>query len=330
MKVADHICLAGYPAGEAAGKPYGKNEDWLAFRNESYVLLLDGSTGLGRQAVPQSDLYHSTAQWFVHRFAQLVEERIDSPIPLKELVFSCMQIAKSEYGQTLSALDCDLSRFSQDQLRLMQPSASMALVRKSGDKVELFSLGDLCILARTCDGVLHDLSGKSVQPLDRAVIQLAVQQAKEHEIGMLQAMKIPCVQEHLHANRLLKNSGAPNGYWILGFDAQALDHAITAQWVDRPLPADCDGANCIESLFICSDGFAALNDTYCQFSHDGTEDAHAFFQACLQRGLSPLGKTLREIEREDSDCNTYPRFKASDDAAAVVLHFQNHIPDCSK
>lgn len=330
MRVMDHICLAGYPAdGDAARKRYGKNEDWVAFSNHHYALLLDGSTGLGKQVVPQSDLYHSTAQWFVHRFAQLVEERIVSPVPLKELVGACMEILQGEYEQALSTLYPDLSVLSKEELRLMQPSASMALIRKREDKVELFHLGDLSILVRTCDGRLHDLSCKSVQPLDQAVIQLALQQAREHQVSMLRAMKIPCVQEHLHANRLLKNSGAPNGYWILGFDPEALDHAVTAQWNDAPFPTDgCESSNYIDSLLICSDGFSALYDTYHQFSSDTGDDARAFFHACQEKGLAPLAEVLREIERADSDCNTYPRFKPSDDAAAVLLRFQNSVPAC--
>lgn len=329
MRAVDQICLAGYPAeGAAADKPYGKNEDWLAFSNYNYALLMDGSTGLGGQVVPQADRYNSTAQWFVHRFAELIEERIDSFVPLKDLIRSCMDTMRPEYEQTLSTLHPDLSVLSEDELRLMQPSASMVLVRKREDKIDLFSLGDLCVLAETCDGQLHDLSCKSVQPLDRAVIDLLKQECQERNLSIAEGMKLPAVQELLHANRLLKNSGKPNGYWILGFDPQALDHAVTAQWDDAVLPPSDDASarsGYIDSLLICSDGFAALYDTYGQFSPAGVDDARAFFNACGRQGFTPLAKTLRGIEQKDSDCSTYPRFKRSDDAAAMMLHFRNRI-----
>jgi hypothetical protein len=49
-------------------------------------------------------------------------------------------------------------------------------------------------------------------------------------------------------------------------------------------------------------------------------DAEAALDSALTSGLEPLVQLAREIEAErDPDGQLYPRFKASDDATAILL-----------
>lgn len=66
-----------------------------------------------------------------------------------------------------------------------------------------------------------------------------------------------------------------------------------------------------DDVLLMSDGFAALMETY------GLYDPASLFDAILERGLSALADELRAIEREDSSCVRFPRFKPSDDASAI-------------
>jgi len=68
-----------------------------------------------------------------------------------------------------------------------------------------------------------------------------------------------------------------------------------------------------DELLLMSDGFAALIDQYAAF------DVAGLFATLTDEGLAGLAVRLRAIEREDSDCRRYPRFKVSDDATALWM-----------
>lgn len=66
-----------------------------------------------------------------------------------------------------------------------------------------------------------------------------------------------------------------------------------------------------DDVLLMSDGFAALIETY------GLYEPASLFSSVIKRGLSALADELRIIEREDSSCVRFPRFKPSDDASAI-------------
>lgn len=68
-----------------------------------------------------------------------------------------------------------------------------------------------------------------------------------------------------------------------------------------------------DELFLMSDGYAALIDSY------GAHDDTSLIEAIRSRGLAAIAEELRAIEREDAACTRFPRFKASDDATALWL-----------
>ncbi|ALM84915.1 protein phosphatase 2C domain-containing protein [Bordetella sp. N] len=68
-----------------------------------------------------------------------------------------------------------------------------------------------------------------------------------------------------------------------------------------------------DDLFLLSDGYAALIDTYHRY------DAARLVARIQEHGLVPLAEELRRIEEEDDGCLRYPRFKPSDDASALWI-----------
>ncbi len=68
-----------------------------------------------------------------------------------------------------------------------------------------------------------------------------------------------------------------------------------------------------DELFLMSDGYAALIDSY------GTYDDTTLVEAIRARGLAAIAEELRAIEQGDAACTRFPRFKTSDDATALWL-----------
>ena len=62
-----------------------------------------------------------------------------------------------------------------------------------------------------------------------------------------------------------------------------------------------------------TDGFSALSDRYRVY------DAAGLVRAALEKGLQELGRELRAIEAADATAARHPRFKASDDATALLM-----------
>ena len=96
----------------------------------------------------------------------------------------------------------------------------------------------------------------------------------------------------------------PGGsHWTFGLDPACADHART--WsLELRRPAH---------LLLMTDGFAALTDRYDAYG------AGDLVQAALTRGLQELGRELRQIEVADAGGAKHPRFKASDDATALLM-----------
>ncbi|WP_404335477.1 protein phosphatase 2C domain-containing protein [Sphingomonas sp. MMS12-HWE2-04] len=93
------------------------------------------------------------------------------------------------------------------------------------------------------------------------------------------------------------------GMRVLSVNAQHM------QTLDRSRLACAPG----DELFLMTDGFAALIDTY------GVEDDASLVAAIRTRGLAAVAQALRAIEADDAACVRYPRFKTSDDATALWL-----------
>jgi len=100
-------------------------------------------------------------------------------------------------------------------------------------------------------------------------------------------------------NRVNKKGGD----WLFAPDVRCASHAKEARLLVQPGSL----------ILLASDGFFALVSDYGRYSAEG------LMSAAEQGGLAALGKELRAIEAADPKGLSFPRFKSSDDATAVLL-----------
>ncbi len=277
----------------------GKNgEDYLAYSNYNYLLVLDGASGLHKDIIHKEGIYknETDAQWFVRRFAELISSYLDTVIPAKELVKKCIIEMKNEYERLRIDSSCDAS--------IYEPSASMALIKRTGEKIELLVLGDITVLLKRSDGEVSVVFDDSVQKLDHQALTAAKKISGEKRLDLIDAVLQEPVRKILRENRDKRNSDCRTGYWILGLQVEAADHA-------KHLEIDEAEMN---KMLVCTDGFAAYYDKY----HLAADDV-SFMNAAENQPLQRMLRKIRSIEGKDPKCNTFPRLKPSDDATAVLV-----------
>ncbi|MBI1262514.1 MAG: hypothetical protein GC184_12415 [Rhizobiales bacterium] len=203
------------------------------------------------------------------------------------------------------AIDHLARRFDADALRPVNgryelPSAAMALVHWDGAVLHCANYADCEIAVLTDDGQFHHFGGVHH---DR---QAAARQRTAALMARLEPgqnpLEAPEIRRFLQAARNRQNR--PDGYWILGLDTEAVPHM--RRW-QLPLSQPAH-------VLLMSDGFAALHADY------GRISVPDMVTTAVKEGLVPLLQSLRHVEHvEDKEGRIYPRFKASDDATALLL-----------
>lgn len=270
-----------------------RNEDFILYRDNHFALLLDGATGLKKDIIKKETAENqSDAAWFVQRFSFYIEKFSNIGTGAKELVTRCIGEVKKDYEAAVEEADKD---------PLNEPSASMALIKRTGEKVEIFILGDITVLMEK-DNAVEYLWDDSVSRQDTVAIAEMVKTAGDKNTDVLDTLKEDKIQAILKENRKRKNR--EQGYWILGMDEEAVGHGIyMVTEEDR-----------FDKILFCSDGFAAYYDKY-----HLCPDIDTFMRTVEMQDFEVIVKKMRETEYADEACNRYPRFKRSDDASAILL-----------
>ena len=176
------------------------------------------------------------------------------------------------------------------------PIASTLILSEFEERsIEIVELGDCRCFMLDADGVGHVVGGPD-DAVD-AETQLAAQQTDADK---------PLLQREATIARLRQLRAALNregGHWTFCLDPTCADNA-RAHRFELKRPAH---------ILIMTDGFSALTDRYRAY------DAAGLVRAALDKGLQELGRELRAIETADAGGAKHPRFKASDDATALLL-----------
>jgi protein phosphatase 2C-like protein len=263
------------------------NED-RATASTGAAWILDGATGLSPQRLFPGP---SDPAWFAATadalLARLTRESADSATLLRRLVAELQDACAAAALVPLADTEIEL------------PSASLAAAQIMGGQIDLLMLGDCKLLLRQSDGRVEAFDQSSVAPFDAKVVEAlrAIRAGGETALSEITPRLMPLIRE----NRRWKNR--PGGYGVLTADPACLAFAETAR---RPAAA-------ATHLLLATDGFYRLVDTYSMLT------AGELMQAALERGLAPLYAELRRIEDADPECLAFPRFKARDDATAVVV-----------
>ena len=258
------------------------NEDYIWY-NQNTALIFDGSTNLGLYAnLPD-------AYWYVQSFAKAFEECIKTePCLLSALKNSIDAVAERFYEIT----SIDPTQTTNTS------SASLSAVTVVEDRVDCYALGDCSSIVYFKDGTAPKLIRQNlVAQFDNVAIAEMVKIAKEKGIDVCETISLPEIRSILAANR--KKMNAPDGYWILSFQKEAIDHMEK-----HSFPKDN-----VEGILMFTDGLNLMTDY--------------FLQGVPKRPLADICTELQKIENDDCTWNKYPRFHTHDDVGAIYIKIED-------
>ncbi len=175
-------------------------------------------------------------------------------------------------------------------------STSCMVVRIDANEIEWFQIGDSLALLLYEDGSQRPIA----DPIDHDRETLCLwKQCGPDATGT--------IGEHL-ADQILKvREGMNIHYGVLNGEPQALDFIRHGR----------ESLTGVTDIILYTDGlFLPRTDP------GQPEDLADFARLYRQGGLKSVHRRVRELQRDDPRCTTYPRFKIHDDIAAIALKFQ--------
>lgn len=231
------------------------------------------------------------AKWFVDNIKNCIARNVNGNLSIPEIIKQSIDEVKNKL------MNYDLGIID----KVDQPSASLAMIRKNNDEIEIFSLGDCTILIETVDKKVIRIYDDSVSKLDNEIVAKMIQLSKEKNISIEHTRIL--LNNDLINNRYKKNT--ESGYWILGFDEEALKNSYYKKWNMKDIKRIC----------IFSDGFADFYE-----SMGLADDYINFYKILSETDVNKLYLRLRREQEEDSDCNIHPRLKKKDDASILIFN----------
>lgn len=264
-----------------AGDRAKQNDDALGFAR-GCAWVLDGATDL--DASPLSGA-KSDASWIAHHANAFLHGEANAAIELTTLVRAASVAAREAFQRIAGAAP----------KKWKSPIASLLMCRERDGGVEGLHLGDCRLFALSADGRAFE-GGPAPKHADQETALAAAQTDADKPL-LARTQTIALLRQ------LRAELNEPGAAWTFCLDPRCADHAKTWR-VDVAAPAH---------LLLCTDGFAALADRYRAYT--GVN----LVRAALDKGLQALGQELRAIEAADAGGAKHPRFKASDDATALLL-----------
>lgn len=219
--------------------------------------------------------------WYVHQLGSSLLARLaaDDVDLIDVLAMAIKNVADLHVGT------CDLANSG-------TPSATVAVIRSRNQHIEWLVLADAAILIESDDGLKVITDGRVN---DFAAVQrdAALSTASGGERRQL-------INELVSAQRKVRNQ--PGGYWVAGSNPDAAREATVGA------TNALEGQRCA----LMSDGVTRLVEF-------GDLSWAGLFEVLEQNGPDAVLNRIREIEASDSDLTRWPRYKASDDATAVVV-----------
>lgn len=263
--------------GTEPGKPGRENEDFAAVLPGA-VVVIDGASA---PAGLESGCSHSVA-WYARTLGGLLAGAVmDRSLTLAEALEDGIERVVLAHGGT-----CDIGSPH-------SPSATVAVVRAAGDRLEYLVLADSTVL-------FGRASGEPLAVIDDR-LELLRRQIDERE-------EIPPSGSDAHAFALLSRvekfaayRNQPGGFWVASTKPAAAREALTGA-----VPLDD-----VASVSVMTDGATRLVDLF--GLHTWAETLHVL----NAEGPAGLIRQTREAEAADPDGKRWPRGKTRDDATAV-------------
>lgn len=272
-----------------AGDRTKQNDDALG-ATRAWAWVIDGATDLHPKPLTS---YASDAAW--------IATRLSARLAASAMTFDAAGAngddLRASIGQASQALRDDwAAHWPIPFEKWRSPIASVLLLSEFEERsIEIVELGDCRCFALDADGAAHIVGG--AQDAADAETQLAAQQTDAQK---------PLLQRESTVSRLREMRASLNredAHWTFCLDPTCADRARAHRFELRR-PAH---------ILLMTDGFSALVDRYKAYG------AASLVRAALDKGLQELGRELRVIETADAGGTKHPRFKASDDATALLM-----------
>ncbi len=270
------ISLATEPA-----HPHRPNEDFIGVTSGA-VVLLDGA---GTPAGLESGCSHGVA-WYARTLGStLLTAVTQSTGTLTELLAESIKAVVSMHDFT-----CDL-------VHAGSPSATVAMLRRTGDSLEWLVLADSVI-------VLDTGTAEPIVICDDRVEQIGARyRAGMDTLRGGSAEHIEAFRRYVEILRGHRNRDG--GFWVASVDPLAAEQALTGS-----VPVDQ-----VRAAALLSDGASRLVDLF------GLATWRRLLDLLEEAGPEGLIGRVREAERGDLDGSRWPRGKAYDDATVAFWRF---------
>lgn len=258
------------------------------------AFVIDGASALTEKSYLPSG---NDVAWLVQWWKGYLEEHLD------DTSHSIQEILK----EGISRLNKEVATFV--DLSSLQPheklSAGIAVVRKNGQVLETFILGDVKIFIEQSNGQMAVLTDESINRLDEQVIQLMARDENREDRIVFKGF----TQEELDLlNKNRSKMNQPDGYYILSHCEEAVDQGIYKTF----------SVECVERVLLATDGLNPLQAKYTKKD---------LLETIWEKGASALIQELRKLEKADKDKTRIGRLKTHDDATLIYLDFRGMTKD---
>lgn len=274
------------------GDPAKPNDDAFC-HGDHLAAVFDGATGLGEQILPAD----SDAAWIARRGAEGLILHGGANIPARETLRRAARDAETQFKAL--ALRAPAHTYE-------IPFASMMCVSECAGTLQALWFGDCAALIKRPDEPTQIIGEAMEKRTAESARVAALAKAKNlaPAAGVSRAEYLPALRAARNQVNTVEES------WLFSPDERCANHAQSQTTAAPP------GTQ----ILLLSDGFLALASDYNRYS------AESLLEAATQKGLRALYTELREIEANDPEGRTHPRFKKSDDATALLLRVTNPLP----
>jgi hypothetical protein len=252
--------------------------------------VIDGATDVVER--PLTDAA-TDADWIAARLeAALTALAVSPPIDLSQMPDLTATRLATEFARDARRVPIDKTE---------HPSASAIIVRACDASIDYVSIGDCTLLIEGSSGFLR-VGVDAADAGDPHVAEtLAALHAKHRglEAETARAQVWPSVK----AGRAAMNES--DGYGVFSITPTPR-HFVRAGQIAMPAGG---------YALLASDGLMRLVDVFRLYT------ARDLLDAARNKGLTPLIRKLREVERDDIQGRQYPRVKVHDDATGLLLHW---------
>ena len=286
------VAICDGPGAVPGAVPRSVNEDAIGYHGNA-AWVIDGATGIGGALLEAP----SDAAWLAQTASRLIGDALaeDPERPTVDLLRAVMTGCRT-------ALAREQVRPAEGSHEL--PSAAFAMVRILDGVAEITTLADCRVVAIDEAGEPRLFGSSALDAIESRTLAAArAIRLREPAIDpdALKAQLLP----RLRANRALMNRDG--GYWVLGTDPAAAEHAWQTTIAVRPG----------QRLAIASDGFLRLVEL---FGTATPADLLAITDPA--RGADWLAR-LRRLEAEPDSLLSHVRVKRHDDASLIVCTWED-------